>query len=365
MKLSDFDYTLPPEAIAMRPIAPRHQARLLDMTGGGVTDRHMINLPNCFNKNDLLIVNNTKVIHANLKGKRGEASIDITLHQRHRGHGNHGNSGADDDEWRCFARPAKKLRLGDKIIFADDLSGAVTFIGENGERGIRFSQSGEGLDRAIARYGTIPLPPYIRRPDGTLECDRYDYQTMFASQEGAVAAPTAGLHFDETLMRALADKGIEHTEVTLHVGAGTFLPVKTDNPRDHKMHREYGEITPEAADKINQAIARGGKVIAVGTTSLRLLESCYRSYGAITAYQGETDLFILPGFSFGVVDMLVTNFHLPKSTLLMLVHAFAGGGLVSAAYQHAIEAGYRFFSYGDACLMERHDREVLVESSNG
>jgi S-adenosylmethionine:tRNA ribosyltransferase-isomerase len=345
MKLDDFDYDLPPSAIADRPTVPRHQARLLDLTSDNRQDRRVIELPSLINSDDLLIVNNTKVIPARLIGKRGEVKISITLHRQTGG-----------NEWHAFAKPAKKLRLHDEVIFADDFSAMVVAIGDNGIRVLQFNRTDADLVLALHQYGEMPLPPYISRPDGADKADEEDYQTMFARNEGAVAAPTAGLHFDDTLMAALQDHSIPHAEVTLHVGAGTFLPVKTDDPKQHIMHKEWGEISHETAAAINACRARGGRIVAVGTTSLRLLESCWRDRGKIEPYQAETDLFILPGYAFGVVDMLLTNFHLPKSTLLMLVYAFAGQDRVRAGYEHALANGYRFFSYGDACLMERnHD----------
>jgi len=345
MKLDDFDYELPSLAIADRPAFPRHQAKLLDLTADVSQDRRVIELPSLLNSDDLIIVNNTKVIPARLYGKRGDAKISITLHQQTGG-----------NEWHAFAKPAKKLRLHDTVIFADDFSAVISEIGENGLRVLQFNRSDSDLVLALHQYGEMPLPPYISRPDGADQADDTDYQTMFARHEGAVAAPTAGLHFDDVLMAALKEKGISFAEVTLHVGAGTFLPVKTDDPKQHIMHREWGEISHDTAAAINACRARGGRVVAVGTTSLRLLESCWRDRGNIEPYQAETDLYILPGFSFGVVDVLLTNFHLPKSTLLMLVYAFAGRDKVRAGYEHALANGYRFFSYGDACLMERnHD----------
>ena len=342
MLLSDFDYHLPPERIAAEPASPRTSARLLDMRGGSLTDRIVADLPSCLSAGDLLVVNNTRVLPARLTGKRGEATIQVTLHRR-----------VDGDHWRCFAKPAKKLRLGDRIDFADTLYAEVDFIGDDGERGLHFNHSGEALDAALEATGVMPLPPYIPRPDGVRDDDSEHYQTMFAAHNGAVAAPTAGLHFTPELIADLQNQGISMAEVTLHVGAGTFLPVKVDDVRDHKMHSEWGEISQATADQINATKANGGRVICVGTTSLRILESCWRDHGQVQAYQAETDLFIIPGFEFGVVDLLLTNFHLPKSTLLMLISAFAGKAFVEEAYRHAIVKDYRFFSYGDACLMER------------
>ena len=342
MLLSDFDYDLPPERIAAEPASPRTAAQLLDMRGGRLTDRIIADLPSCLQQGDLLIVNNTRVLPARLTGKRGEATIQVTLHRR-----------VDGNQWRCFAKPAKKLRLGDRVIFSANLHADINHIGDDGERGLVFNHADFALDAALEDTGVMPLPPYIPRPEGVRQDDSDNYQTMFAAHNGAVAAPTAGLHFTPELIAALKDQGIGMAEVTLHVGAGTFLPVKVDDVRDHVMHSEWGEITAETAAAINQTKANGGRVICVGTTSLRILESCWRDHGHVQAYQAETDLFIIPGFQFGVADLLLTNFHLPKSTLLMLISAFAGKEFVEQAYQHAIANDYRFFSYGDACLMER------------
>lgn len=340
MRLSDFDYDLPQERIAAEPASPRDAAKMLDLCGAGFIDRHVRDLPDCLNAGDILVVNNTRVLPARLVGKRGEAKINITLHQR-----------ADEAVWHAFAKPAKKLRLDDVVVFSPDLSATVIAIGDDGERSLSFSQSGDALDKALEEVGVMPLPPYIPRPDGVRDDDADHYQTMFAARNGAVAAPTAGLHFTPDLMQRLKDKGVVIAEVTLHVGAGTFLPVKVDNVRDHKMHAEWGEISTETASLINDAKGNGRRVIAVGTTSLRILEACWQEHQAVKAYQAETDLFITPGFRFGVVDMLMTNFHLPKSTLLMLVSAFTGQSRVNDAYRHAIDHDYRFFSYGDSCLM--------------
>ena len=345
VKLSDFDYTLPVEAIASEPARPRSSARLLDMRGSGLSDKRVCDLPMCLKAGDVVVVNNTEVIPARLIGKRGEAKISITLHQQ-----------ASEDIWHCFAKPAKKLALNDEIIFSDGLKAKVIALGSDGERTLQFNCGGASLMALFDKIGVMPLPPYIPRPQGACEADKNDYQTIYASQKGAVAAPTAGLHFTKKLLEEIKAKGVEVVEITLHVGAGTFLPVKTDDPRQHKMHSEWGRIPEDAASLINSAKAQGNKIIAVGTTTLRILESCYAEHGSIKAYEGETSLFILPGFRFGVVDLLLTNFHLPKSTLLMLVSAFAGKAQIEAAYAHALKDGYRFFSYGDACLMElQHD----------
>ncbi|MCE2517512.1 MAG: tRNA preQ1(34) S-adenosylmethionine ribosyltransferase-isomerase QueA [Alphaproteobacteria bacterium] len=344
MLLSDFDYHLPPSLIAAEPASPRTAARMLDMRGPTFIDRIVADLPDCLNPGDLLVVNNTRVLPARLIGKRGEATINVTLHRR-----------IDGAVWRGFAKPARKLKLGDQVVFSPDLAAEIDFIGADGERGFAFNHSGEALDKALEATGVMPLPPYIPRPDGVRDDDADHYQTMFAAHNGAVAAPTAGLHFTPELMADLQDRGVAVADVTLHVGAGTFLPVKVEDLSEHKMHLEWGEISAETAAAINRTKAEGGKVVAVGTTSLRILESCFRDHGDTRAYQAETDLFILPGFKFGVVDVLMTNFHLPKSTLLMLISAFTGKAHVDAAYAHAIAENYRFFSYGDACLMERRD----------
>ena len=348
MKLSDFDYTLPPEAIADRPARPRDSARLLDMTsmdsGGGLADRTVADLPGLLEAGDLVVVNDTQVIPARLTGRRGEAKVTVTLHQR-----------IAPDRWKCFAKPARKLRRGDRVEFGGDLWARVADTGGDGERSLAFSLGGEALDSAIEATGAMPLPPYIPRPDGPDADDAASYQTVYARRKGAVAAPTAGLHFTPGLIEGLRARDIKMAEVTLHVGAGTFLPVKTDDPRRHRMHSEWGEIPDTSAEAINGTRKGGGRVVAVGTTTLRILEACWRENGEIRPWQSETDLFILPGFRFGVVDVLMTNFHLPRSTLLMLVSAFAGKGRVEKAYAHALKAGYRFFSYGDACLMARQE----------
>ncbi len=347
MKLSDFDYELPPEAIAAEPARPRHAARLLDLDGGAIHDRTVRDLPSVLRAGDLLVVNNTRVIPARLAGRRGEAGIGVTLH-KHEG-------GAD---WQVFAKPARKCRPDDVIHFGTGFAARVRGRGEGGEVGITFidpHSSGEldqaAIETGLATHGSMPLPPYIRRPDGSTSADYRDYQTMFAAQAGAVAAPTAGLHFTPELASALRDAGIGIAEVTLHVGAGTFLPVTVENIAEHRMHAEWGHIPAATAAQINTARERGGRVVCVGTTSLRILEACYAAHGEVREFAAETDIFITPGSLFGAVDMLLTNFHLPKSTLLMLVSAFAGMRPIRNAYAHALDGGYRFFSYGDACLL--------------
>ena len=347
MKLSDFDYELPPEAIAAEPARPRHAARLLDLEGDAIHDRIVRDLPSLLRPGDVLVVNNTRVIPARLAGRRGEAGIGVTLH-KHEG-------GAD---WQVFAKPARKCRPDDVILFGAGFAARVRGRGEGGEVGITFidPDSGDTLDPAavetgLATHGSMPLPPYIRRLDGSTSADDKDYQTMFAAQAGAVAAPTAGLHFTPELTSALQEAGVAIAEVTLHVGAGTFLPVTVDNIAEHRMHAEWGQIPAATASRINAARSGGGRVVSVGTTSLRILEACFAAHGEVCEFAAETDIFITPGSRFGAVDMLLTNFHLPKSTLLMLVSAFAGMQPIRDAYAHALDGGYRFFSYGDACLL--------------
>ncbi len=340
MRTDDFDFDLPADRIAQTPVRPRDAARLLHV-GRELADRGVRDLPALLHPGDLLVSNDTKVIPARLAGRRGSAAVEVTLHLREA-----------DDRWRAFARPAKRLRAGDVIAFAPDLSAEVVEKGEGGEVALRFSVGGGALLAALDRHGRIPLPPYIRGGAAAAE-DRDDYQTLFARREGAVAAPTAGLHFTPDLLAALDAAGIRRTLVTLHVGAGTFLPVKSERPIDHRMHAEWGEVGDDAAAAIAETRRQGGRVVAVGTTSLRLLESAAAGEGRVRPFSGTTDIFILPGYRFQVVDLLMTNFHLPRSTLFMLVSALAGLERMQAAYRHAIASGYRFYSYGDACLIER------------
>ena len=360
MKLSDFDFDLPPDRIATAPAQPRDSARLLDLSGAAIADRHVGDLPDLLRAGDLLIVNDTSVIPARLIGKRGEAKISVTLH-KYEGHKYEGHKNGGDAIWRVFAKPAKKCRPDDIIMFASDFGARVLGRGEGGDVELAFfdPRSGaaldaEALNAGLDTYGTMPLPPYIARPDGVLDSDLEDYQTMFASQRGAVAAPTAGLHFTDGLISALQAKGVAIAAVTLHVGAGTFLPVTVEIIAEHKMHSEWGAVPADVAAKIIATKQAGGRVVAVGTTSLRILEASFAALGQIGPFAGETDIFITPGFQFNVVDMLMTNFHLPKSTLLMLVSAFAGHAPIMVAYEHAIASGYRFFSYGDACLLSHN-----------
>lgn len=341
MRVDDFDFDLPRDLIAERPAEPRGAARMLHVKADRLSDCKVADLPGFLRPGDIMVFNDTRVIPARLFGKRGEAGVEVTLHQR-----------IALDSWKAFARPAKKLRLGDRVDFGPDFSAQVTEKGDAGEVTLRFGQSGEALLAALEEFGSMPLPPYIRKGLAD-ERDRADYQTVFASCKGAVAAPTAGLHFTPDLLAALDLQGVRRVTVTLHVGAGTFLPVKVDDTKDHRMHSEIGIISPDVAAAINAARDRGARVIAVGTTSLRLLESAADDAGRLHAFNAATDIFITPGYRFKLVDVLMTNFHLPRSTLFMLVSAFAGLDCMKAAYDHAKASGYRFYSYGDSCLLER------------
>lgn len=341
MKLSDFDFHLPEDLIATRPARPRTSARLLLAEGDGIRDLHVRDLVDVFRPGDRLILNNTKVIPARLHGtrQRGEAQarIEITLLEP-RANG-----------WQALAKPLRKVKLGEEIVFSDALSARVAEKGET-DLVLEFNLKGEDFDAALNQAGAMPLPPYIEAKRKADDQDRTDYQTIFARHAGAVAAPTASLHFEPWLLEALAAKGVTFTEVTLHVGAGTFLPVKVDDVTTHRMHAEWGEVTPEAAAEMNATKAAGGRVIPVGTTALRLIESAAAG-GRVEPFRGTTDIFIYPGYRFRVTDALMTNFHLPKSTLLMLVSALMGADRVKRIYDHAVREKYRFFSYGDASLL--------------
>jgi S-adenosylmethionine:tRNA ribosyltransferase-isomerase len=343
MRLDDFAFGLPRELIASQPCEPRDAARLLVVpASAGFEDRRIADLPAVLRPGDLLVFNDTKVIPARLVGRRGQALIEVTLYRDLGG-------GA----WRAFAKGARRLRIGDRLVFAADFAAELTEKPPDGDVILRFDLEGEAFRGALVRYGTMPLPPYIKRPRGGDPRDRSDYQTMFARAEGAMAAPTAGLHFTPALLEALARRDIGWTTLTLHVGPGTFLPVKAMDPREHRMHAECGVLSAEAAERIAAIRRAGGRIVAVGTTSLRLLESAADEYGTVRPFAGETRLFILPGYRFRAIDILLTNFHLPRSTLLMLVAALAGLDRIKSAYAHAVASGYRFFSYGDACLIER------------
>lgn len=347
MKLDDFDFHLPEELIATRPARPRSSARLLVAQGDDIRDLQVRDLAGLLGPGDLLVLNDTKVIPARLTGSRtrqtpqGEAvaKVEVTLLEP-----------IADGSWKALARPLRKLRPGETIRFGSVLSAEVAAIDDTGLI-LRFDSAGEAFDTALAQIGAMPLPPYIaalRAPD---EADRQDYQTVWARNSGAVAAPTASLHFDQPLLDALQARGVRFAHVTLHVGAGTFLPVKVEDVTRHRMHGEWGEVTPEAAEAINATRAAGGRVIPVGTTALRLIETAARADGSMAPWQGVTEIFIYPGYRFRVADALMTNFHLPKSTLLMLVSALMGQDRIRSIYRHAVESGYRFFSYGDASLL--------------
>ncbi len=341
MKTADFDFDLPLDRIAQFPANPRDSARLLRV-GATLEDRLVRDLPAILRPGDLMVFNDTKVIPAQLQGRRGAALIDVTLHKRE-----------SADTWRAFARPGKRLRPGDIVAFTGDFTATVLEKTPEGEAVLRFDRGAEALLAALHRHGAMPLPPYIRKLRPVAARDAADYQTVYARVEGAVAAPTAGLHFTPELLRALEAGGISRVSLTLHVGAGTFLPVKAEELKDHRMHAEWGEIGAEAAAAINRARDEGRRVVAVGTTALRLLESALDPAGRMQAFTGDTDIFITPGHRIRSADLLMTNFHLPKSTLFMLVAAFAGLDRMRAAYAHAIRSGYRFFSYGDSSLLER------------
>ena len=346
MRVSDFDFDLPEDRIALRPARPRDAARLLVIgpEENALEDRSVRDLPSFLAPGDLLVFNDTKVIPARLFGTRtrgpASAKIEVMLHKR--------ESAA---EWRAFLRPAKKLNLGETIAFPGGLEATVEEKGEGGEAGLRFSLAGPELDAAIAAAGEMPLPPYTARKRAADDEDLADYQTLHAAEPGAVAAPTAGLHFTPALMAALEARGVVTVRLTLHVGAGTFLPVTAEDTEAHRMHAERGEITEAEAATINEARARGGRIVAVGTTSLRLLESAADEAGTVHPFHGETDIFITPGYRFRAVDILMTNFHLPRSTLFMLVSALRSTDEMKRAYAHAVAEKYRFYSYGDACLI--------------
>ncbi|MBK9082746.1 MAG: tRNA preQ1(34) S-adenosylmethionine ribosyltransferase-isomerase QueA [Rhizobiales bacterium] len=357
MRVDLFDFDLPEDRIALRPAEPREAARLLVVGDDGpFHDRAMRDFPDLLRPGDALVVNDTRVIPARLDGVRvrGEAvaRIEATLHKRE-----------SDDSWRAFVRPAKKLNVGERIRFGETsestacllaaLDAEVIEKGEGGEVLLRFAFAGPALDEAIARLGRMPLPPYIAHRRAGDAADARDYQTIFADESGAVAAPTAGLHFTPDLIARAKAAGARLHRVTLHVGAGTFLPVKADDTADHRMHAEWGRVDAAVADALNETRARGGRIVAVGTTSLRILESATDEAGRVAPFAGDTSIFITPGYRFRAVDALLTNFHLPRSTLFMLVSAFAGLERMRAAYAHAVAQGYRFYSYGDACWLER------------
>ncbi|MET0239978.1 MAG: tRNA preQ1(34) S-adenosylmethionine ribosyltransferase-isomerase QueA [Sphingobium sp.] len=339
MRVDSFDFILPPERIALRPARPRDSARMLVVGPDGLADRGVLDLPSLLEPGDCLVFNDTRVIPAQLEGKRGDARIGATLHRR-----------LGPRRWAAFVRNAKRVREGDRLDFANGVTAIALGRDEDGAVVIDFPGE-EPVELLLERAGHMPLPPYIAGKRPTDEADREDYQTMFAAEPGAVAAPTAALHFTPGLMAALAERGVGHETVTLHVGAGTFLPVKADDTVEHKMHAEWGRIDAATAGRLNAVRARGGRLIAVGTTSLRLLESAAGEDGLIQPFADETRIFITPGYRFRGTDALMTNFHLPKSTLFMLVSAMMGLETMQAAYAHAIAEEYRFYSYGDASLL--------------
>ena len=359
MKLSDFDFDLPEGLIATRPASPRSSARLLVAEGDTIADARVSDLGDWLRPGDRLVLNDTKVIPARLTGERVRRSdagetrgkIEATLLEPRAGNGGqNAHPTAGGMRWAALLKPLRKVAVGERIEFGAGLS-AVCEAKEDGQAVLAFDLVGEDFDAALERAGAMPLPPYIEALRKADARDREDYQTVWAAKRGAVAAPTASLHFDAALLKTLADKGIDFTHVTLHVGAGTFLPVKVEDVTTHRMHSEWGEVSEKAAAEIAATKAAGGRVVPVGTTALRLIETAARESGEIAAWTGETDIFIYPGFAFRVTDALMTNFHLPKSTLLMLVSALMGRERMLRVYDHAIKEGYRFFSYGDASLL--------------
>ena len=348
MKTDLFDFDLPRSAIAQRPVTPRDAARLLHV-GATLADLTMRDLPTLLDAGDLMVFNDTRVIQARLIATRGAARIEVTLHKQE------SPSSEGLARWWAFAKPAKKITPDDRLVFSSELCADV--LSKNGgEVFLQFNHAPDQFHALLETTGTLPLPPYIQRENGADQQDRQDYQTLFARESGAVAAPTASLHYTDCLMTRLTEQGIRTTTLTLHVGAGTFLPVRVDEIEDHKMHSENGYLDAKATTLINETRAKGRRVIAVGTTSLRLLESAADAQGCVYPWQGATDIFITPGYRFKVVDALLTNFHLPRSTLFMLVAAFCGLERMKAAYRHALATNYRFYSYGDCSLLERVDR---------
>ena len=339
MNVDLFDFDLPAERIALRPANPRDAARLLVLDGAVTRDAHVRDLPAMLRPGDLLVFNDTRVIPAQLEGRRGDAAIGATLHKRE-----------GLRSWRAFVRNGRRLREGDAVDFGGGVTATATDKVEDGSWRLDFAGD-EPVETLLARAGRMPLPPYIAARRAADAQDEQDYQTMFAAEPGAVAAPTAALHFTPGLLAALAMRGIEHLTLTLHVGAGTFLPVKAADTADHRMHAEWGRLDAAAAARLNAVRAAGGRVVAIGTTSLRLIESATHADGTVQPFEGDTSIFITPGYRFRGIDGLLTNFHLPRSTLFMLVSALMGLDRMQAAYAHAVQAGYRFYSYGDASLL--------------
>ncbi len=344
MLVSDFDFILPVEKIALEPATPRDSSKLLQITNNQLIDKNFSDLPSLLKEGDLLVFNDTKVINARFLLKQDTRTIEATLHKQ-----------LSADTWLAFVKPARKLHVGEKAFISDDFF--VEVLDKNfGEVTLKFNESGSKFFEKLEQYGFMPLPPYIKRDKGGKKSDEQNYQTIFAKNEGAVAAPTASLHFTPELLQKLTAKNIKHSFVTLHVGAGTYLPVKVSDTKDHIMHYEYGVINKETALLINQTKKKGGRIIAVGTTVLRILETASNDIGDIKEFSGETNIFITPGYKFKIIDLLITNFHLPKSTLFMLVAAFSGLENMKKAYKHAIDNNYRFYSYGDACLLYKEKK---------
>ena len=344
MNVDDFDFDLPREFIAQRPAVPKDSARLLEVGRAadgddGLRDHTVRDLPGLLGAGDIVVFNDTRVIPARLRGRCGQARVEVTLHRR-----------IYPAVWLAFARPARKLQLGSRVDFAPGFAAQVSAKGVDGEVTLTFNRAGGDLMAALERHGSMPLPPYIKRTGLADARDRQDYQTMFAEKDGAVAAPTAALHFTPGLMAALEARGVETAFLTLHVGAGTFAPVRVADTEDHRMHPESGEVPAATADAVNAAT---GRIVAVGSTVLRLLEAAAGEDGRLHPFAGDTDIFITPGYRFRIVDVLLTNFHLPRTTLFMMVSAFAGTARMKRAYEHAKRKGYRFYSYGDCCLLER------------
>jgi S-adenosylmethionine:tRNA ribosyltransferase-isomerase len=346
MRVDEFDFDLPENLIALRPIEPKHNARMLVVQKNTITDQHVYNLPDILTPKDILVFNDTKVLPAQLFGMRGDAHVECNLHKR-----------ISPIAWKAFVKKSRRLHVGDVVTFGNDtLRATITAKSEQdqiGEIELTFDVKPGELEAKLHEVGMMPLPPYIAARRGIDAKDDTDYQTIFAKQEGAVAAPTASLHYTAELLAALNTKNIPHVTLTLHVGAGTFLPVKADDTKDHKMHAEWGEISAATAARLNDVRKSGGRIVAVGTTVLRLLESAVDEHGVMRPFSGDTDIFITPGFQFRAVDILQTNFHLPRSTLFMLVSAFAGLDTMRNAYNHAIASQYRFYSYGDSSLLFR------------
>ena len=345
MRTGQFDFNLPQERIAQKPAYPRDSSRLLEITPDKLSDHGVLELPDLLKPDDLLVLNDTRVIPTRLHGRRGNARIEVTLHK----------PSENRDTWYAFARPGRRLRAGDEINFADGFSAQLIEKRPGGEVLLQLTATTGSVIDAIHANGAMPLPPYIQRAGQNDPDDAANYQTIYARQTGAVAAPTAGLHFTERLFQRLDERGVQKTFITLHVGAGTFLPIKSETVQEHRMHTEYGVLSTETVDAIERTRDKGGRLVAVGSTALRLIETAAAEDGSVRPFEGDTDLFIMPGYRFKAVDLFLTNFHLPRSTLFVLVSAFAGIQRMQDAYTHAITADYRFYSYGDCCLLHKAD----------